>query len=215
MIKDIAGYKPKGSKLTPIEYIGDSIWKCKCDCGNYVNVKTSRILNLHTKSCGCYRKENSSKLGKALKGNEKLKTLNTVHGCEPRKLHNSWQAMKNRCNNPHNNRYHCYGGRGIQVCEEWSEFTPFRDWALANGWKEGLTIDRIDSEKDYEPSNCRWSTQKEQQNNRRDTIMYTYNEITKSLHYWCEEYNLPYHRVVQRIKKLGWSFEKAMGFSEE
>lgn len=159
------------------------------------------------------RKNSSRKNGK--KGAEKTRLANTVHGCEPKRLYNTWKAMKNRCNNPNNNRYHCYGKRGITVCKEWNEsFIAFRDWALQNGWKDGLTIDRIDSDGNYEPCNCRWSTQREQQNNRRDTIKFTYKGITKSLHDWCREYNKSYDKVVQRIKKLGWTFEEAMEFTK-
>ncbi len=147
------------------------------------------------------------------KGAEKTRIANTVHGSEPKKLYHTWQAMKSRCNNLHNNRYHCYGGRGIKVCKEWNEsFIVFREWALSNGWKEGLTIDRMDSNGDYTPDNCKWSTQKEQQNNRRDTIMFTYQGKTLLLHFWCDEYQIPYQRVVQRMKKLGWSFDEAMEF---
>lgn len=199
----------KFGKLTAIEY-SQGKWRCICECGNTTYVTSYKLRSGHTVSCGCVRKKVAIENGK--KSAKRVSETHIIHGSTPKKLYRCWLAMKSRCNNPNNNRYATYGGRGIKVCKEWNEsYETFRDWAFQNGWKEELTIDRLNSDGNYEPSNCRWSSQKEQQNNRRDTIMITYQNKTQSLHFWCEEYNQPYHRVYQRMKKLGWTFEKAIG----
>ena len=89
------------------------------------------------------------------------------HGMRNTRLYNIWRAMRQRCNNPQNNRYSVYGGRGISVCEEWEVFENFYKWSMENGYKEDLTIDRKNTDGNYEPSNCRWATIKEQNRNKR------------------------------------------------
>lgn len=131
-----------------------SRYECLCDCGNKTIVYGNNLRRGYTQSCGCYRHEC-----------EKVNTR--THGREPRRIYRIWSGMLNRCNNPNNGRYKHYGGRGITVCGEWHDFTAFRDWALSHGYREDLSIDRINNDGNYEPDNCRWATAKEQAQNKR------------------------------------------------
>ncbi len=119
------------------------------------------------------------------------------------KLYGVWKCMRQRCNNPNNKSYINYGARNIRVCEEWDSYKVFRKWALDSGYKEGLTIDRIDVNGNYSPSNCRWADRKEQAQNKTVTDWITINGKTKSLATWCREYNVPYNTVHSRIFRYG------------
>lgn len=122
-------------------------WVCACVCGKIVDTPvTKSLMNGVTLSCGCYLREITT---------NRLRT----HGQTGSSLFNRWQSMKRRCGSPRNKDYRRYGGRGITVCEEWRDsFETFRDWALSNGYRHDLTIDRIDNDSDYTPSNCQWIT---------------------------------------------------------
>jgi hypothetical protein len=124
--------------------------------------------------------------------------MRRTHGMSHTRLHNIWLTMRQRCEKPHCSGYHKYGAKGIKVCEEWRSFEAFRDWAFANGYKENLTIDRKDPRGNYEPSNCRWSTQKEQQNNRSNNIFLTYKGETHSIMDWSEISKIPLHILYDR-----------------
>jgi len=113
----------------------------------------------------------------------------TKHGKRNTRIYNIWRSMRQRCSNPNTNRYSCYGGRGIKVCEEWENFSNFYEWAMRNGYEDDLTIDRIDVNGNYEPSNCKWATQKEQQRNRRNTLHITAMGITLTVAEWGEKLN--------------------------
>lgn len=148
---------------------------CKCDCGNITIVQDCNLKQGKTKSCGCYKKELNSKIA-------------TKHGYADTPLYNCWVRIRARCCNKNLKDYKYYGGRGIKVCDEWKEFLPFYNWAMANGYTQNLTIDRIDVNGNYEPANCRWITNQEQQRNKRNTIKYIYkgeeytsSEISKKL----------------------------------
>lgn len=117
--------------------------------------------------------------------------------------------MKQRCDNPKAISYKRYGARGISVCEEWQEFKPFYDWAMANGYQENLTIDRIDNDGNYEPSNCRWATNKEQQNHTSYNRLYTYKGETLTIAQWAEKAGISRNMLYKRLLR-GWSIEKAL-----
>lgn len=131
-----------------------STWVCKCECGNTTGpVYGFSLKNGTVKGCGCLRGYN-----------------NTKHGLCHTRLHSIWTGMKSRCYRPTAGSYEIYGGRGITVCDEWRDnFKMFYDWAIANGYRDDLTLDRIDPDGNYEPSNCRWATWEQQANNKRNT----------------------------------------------
>lgn len=133
-------------------------------------------------------------------GGEKMKS----------RLYNIYQGMTKRCYYPDNQNYKYYGGRGIVICNEWkSNFSAFKKWALENGYQDNLTIDRINTNGNYEPSNCRWVSMKEQCNNRTSNHLITYKGKTQNLKQWCEELNLNYGIMESRINRYKWSIEKA------
>ncbi len=166
---------------------GAKQWLCKCDCGN-IKIYTSSDLNV-VKGCGCRKK---------------------THGYSKTKLYRTYQRMINRCYRKNYPQYDNYGGRGIKVCDEWlNSFVSFKDWALNNGYKEGLSIERINVNKNYEPNNCKWITMFEQASNKRTNIFYTINGITKTQTQWCRYYNIPRTNVRRRLSS-GWNIEKAL-----
>jgi len=116
-------------------------------------------------------------------------------------LYYRWTGMRARCNNPNNDKYHNYGGRGISVCDEWQSFEAFKNWALANGYKEELTLDRKDVNGNYEPDNCRWISIQEQENNRRNTIILTINDITDTLSSWSQHTGINKKVLDERYRK--------------
>ena len=138
---------------------GRALWKCRCDCGKVTVARGNDLRNGHTQSCGCKNAEESR---------IRERETHTTHGGSETRLYRIWRGMKTRCYVPSSSGYAYYGGRGIAVCEEWiDDFTAFRDWALANGYADNLSIDRIDNEKGYSTENCRWVTSYEQMHNRR------------------------------------------------
>jgi hypothetical protein len=118
--------------------------------------------------------------------------------------------MKARCYKPTSARYYTHGARGIKVCDEWLSFEGFIKWALSNGYQENLTIDRINNDGNYEPSNCRWATPKEQANNRRTNHLLTYKGETHTTKEWSEITGINYCTLIGRINRLGWSTEKTL-----
>lgn len=129
---------------------------------------------------------------------------------EPPRLRGVWTNMRQRCLNPKNRQYKNYGGRGITICDEWiNDYSSFRDWALRSGYKQGLTIDRINNDEGYSPENCRWATYKEQSRNTRNNRIITINGETKCLIEWAETLGISYQLVQGRLRN-GWPVEKAL-----
>ena len=164
-VKNIIGQKY--GRLTVIEQHGFTelnkygtryaIWYCRCDCGNYVE-RTTDVLKRGKSSCGCIQKEVLKNMSKR----------NTTHGMTHTRLYRIYKGMIGRCYYPCMDRYNAYGGRGITVCDKWkNDRTKFFEWALQNGYKENLTIERKDVNGNYEPSNCTWITMAEQYKNKQ------------------------------------------------
>jgi hypothetical protein len=176
----------------------NALWTCKCDCGNEVKVILESLKNGCTKSCGCLNKE-------------KAFTNSLIHGKSKTRIYHIWRDMRERCTNPKRKQYKYYGARGIKVCEEWdgsNKFINFYRWSLENGYKEDLTIDRIDNNGNYCPENCRWVDMKTQLNNKRDNRFIYYNGQIKTLAQWSEELNISYGTLLSRLIR-GQSVEKA------
>lgn len=176
---------------------GPAVWRCHCDCGKETDVVSSSLKNGHTKSCGCIRAES-------------IKSIATIHGKRQTRLYRIWLSMKNRCNNPNYHHYDRYGGRGIVVCDKWqSNFQAFWEWAMANGYQDDLSIDRIDNDKGYSPDNCRWATAKEQANNLSSNRMIHFGSETHNLAQWSEIQKLSINTVNYRLR-AGWTIEEAL-----
>ena len=141
---------------------GNSRWNCKCSCGKICVTSGHGLRNGHVKSCGHLQKENAAR-------------SNFLHGYSGTKLYKAWAEMIYRCENKNNSAYQNYGGRGITVCAEWHDFQVFRGWATSHGYKEGLTIERIDVNKGYCPSNCTYTDRTAQNRNTRRNIHVFYN----------------------------------------
>jgi hypothetical protein len=173
-------------------------WFCLCDCGNNTIVKSTSIIEGKTKSCGCLHNDVRRKIA--------LKHGLSNTNC---RLYKTWESMKARCNNPKFNGYNNYGGRGIKICPDWVSFENFYRWAINNGYSDGLTIDRIDNNGNYEPGNCRWATRKTQARNRRTNKSITFDGITKTYAEWDEYLGFPVGTIARR-KIKNWSDEQAI-----
>lgn len=200
--KDLTGQR--FGKLTAIKIVGKNrnrtnLWLCKCDCGNEHITSTDLLLNGQCKSCSCLQKEKISK-------------LSYRHGLHKTKIYNIWCAIKHRCSSNVGKNTKYYRDKGIKVCNEWIDkengFINFYNWAMQNGYKEGLSIDRIDSNKNYCPENCRWVDSYIQNNNKSSNKYITYNNETYTLAQWCRKLGLNYHRTVCRLLR-GWTVEKS------
>jgi hypothetical protein len=184
-------------KLTVLKYVETidkkAYWECICDCGETTIVQGARLKTGETKSCGCWKHEARAK----------------HHLCEHR-IYSIWKGMKRRCKDVNLGDYAYYGGKGIKVCDEWiNNVQAFYNWAIANGYSDELTIDRIDNSKGYEPSNCRWATTKQQAFNTTRNRYVTYRGETKTITEWAMELGFTYGLIRKRLSN-GWSVEKAL-----
>lgn len=158
-------------------------WICRCDCGNIKITQASTLISGNARSCGC---------------------SHIKHGKSDTRLYNTWTNIKQRCYNPKNTYYYNYGGRGIQMCDEWrNSYEKFEEWALNNGYNDTLSIDRIDNDDDYTPQNCRWATKLQQDNNKRSNVFITYNGETHTMMEWSEILGVPYS-LIQSRHMYGW-----------
>lgn len=181
--------------------------KCLCDCGNETIVRYDVLLGTrhHTRSCGCLQRERASQ---ALKGLNK-----PVYGDSRERLHNIWYLIIDRCRNPESPCYDRYGGRGIDICDEWADgidgYFRFKEWALANGYSKDLSVDRINNNSGYSPENCRWATREEQGNNKCNNRMIEHDGKTMTISQWARELGVPMKNLHNRIVNLGWDIDRA------
>lgn len=193
----------KHGRLTVIKFYkrenNKTYWQCECECGNRLVIPITYLTSGDTKSCGCLRKETSAQ-------RQRKKAYIKNH-----RLYSIWIDMKRRCYNKDRNNYIYYGAKGVKVCEEWKkDFRNFQDWALKNGYKDNLTIDRIDYNRNYQPDNCRWVTIFEQNNNLSSNHKICYEwKIYPSMSSFCRENKLNYNKFKQRIGN-GYTIQKAM-----
>lgn len=172
------------------------IVKAQCDCGTIKNTYLNGIKNGSSKSCGCYLREIQVKKGEHKKSNNPM--------------YNMWRGMKERCNNPNFKQYKDYGGRGISVYPYWqNDFSHFIYWCVKHGYKKGLELDRIDNDKNYEPSNCRFNTHKGNNRNKRNNRYIVFKGEKRALSEWCEIYNASYSLVATRLNR-GWQINDAL-----
>lgn len=169
-------------------------WECICECGNKCIVAQNQLTRGKTKSCGCLQNE----------------YFFTKHNLRHTRIYNIWCNIKGRCLNTNHPNYNVYGARGITICDKWKHNAlNFYNWAMANGYTDKLTIDRIDVNGNYEPCNCRWVNRKEQGINRNTSKFYTYQGKTLCITQWAELYGIKRGTLSSRLLR-GWSIEKAL-----
>lgn len=174
----------------------DAMWNCRCDCGNELEVLLPSLRRGNTKSCGCWQRE--SKIGRK-----------ATHGKSETPTWVAWSSMKARCLNRTNTGYKDYGGRGILICQRWLD--SFENFLEDMGERpDGLSLERLDVNGNYEPSNCKWATDKEQKRNQRRTRWITFQGETLSSVEWSEKVGLPRRLITSRIDTLGWDVGRAL-----
>lgn len=194
--KDIAGLR--SGRLVALEFdayaqfpsgVKYEKWLCKCDCGSYVSINKKNLMSGLSKSCGCAIAEAN------------VRRL-TTHGDKKSRLYNIWCNIKSRCYNPKNQDFDRYGGRGISMFEQWRDnYSEFKDWAVNNGYDDALTIDRIDVNGNYCPSNCRWVDMVAQANNRTNTIYIEYRGESHTCAEWSVLTGINYDTLNDRYNR--------------
>lgn len=172
-------------------------YRCQCECGRVVDVDIRSLKTGNTKSCGCLRKLCNIKHGDS-------------QGGKYLRLYRIWCGMKERCDTPGDTVFKYYGGRGIHYCDEWKEYINFKQWAISNGYDDKLTLDRIDADGDYYPSNCRWIPYAEQNLNKRNSALITYNGETHCVSEWARIIGMNVGTLRSRISKKHWTPERAL-----
>lgn len=181
----------------PAAKAGHPQWECQCVCGTVRDVRQSEIVSGRSQSCGCLASELSS---------QRL----TAHGMYGTPEYQSWSAMKKRCQNPNDQAYHHYGGRGISVCDKWQTFEGFYE-DMGNRPTSDHSLDRVDNDGDYDPSNVRWATTQEQSWNRRTCTMIAFAGMSRSVSEWCHLLGVNYGRTLNRLRR-GTSFVDAVTY---
>lgn len=180
-------------KLTAVSRAGSNgrgaVWNCQCVCGKAMIVPSDSLRSGNTKSCGRCARE--------------------THGGSRSRLYRIWKCMKARCYDPKSDSYGRYGARGVTVCGEWMDFSTFQSWAITNGYRDNLSIDRVDGSAGYAPDNCRWATALEQQHNLSSNVMLTAHGKTMTMAEWARITGMPYTTLWGRIK-AGWSADMAI-----
>jgi len=183
-------------RWTILSHCGGKKWLCRCACGAEKKVDGSSLRA--GRSAGCIKCHTAT-------------GTRRTHGGKGSRLYTIWSRMIGRCENPKDAAYNRYGGRGINVCHEWrNSFEAFRNWALTNGYAQDLTIDRKNNNGHYEPNNCRWATYTEQNRNRRDNKSIVYMGERLLIPELAERHGLPADIVKNRIRRYGWSIERAI-----
>ena len=192
-IKDRTG--ERYGRLTVLSFVEmrgrTSIWKCRCDCGTVKDYRLNNLTQGLSQSCGCLHRERAS-----------------THGMYRTRVYGIWQGMIQRCLNPAHDQYHNYGGRGITVSQEWRSFENFyRD--MGHPPSDDHSLERRNGEIGYQADNCVWATCLEQQNNRRNNVLLTFNGKTQTISQWARELGLSKNTIQTRVAK-GWTTERAL-----
>lgn len=209
MMEDLIG--KTFNRLTVLEFAGrdkhkSRIWNCACECGGTATASTNSLKRGNTKSCGCLQKEKAAKSGK--------KFL-TVHGLSKHpngkktRLFRIWTGIKTRCLNPNDHAFPRYGGRGILLCKEWMDFAVFHEWAINNGYKDNLTIERVDLNGNYEAANCKWITKGDQANNRKSSRFISFENNQYTLSQLARKHSISVPLLHARLSR-GWTIEDAV-----
>jgi hypothetical protein len=187
--------------LRVVQFAGSTgkrrLWLCLCSCGNTITAHSTALRTGHTKSCGCYKIEQA-------------RARATTHGMRATRLFGIWSRLRQRCGNPNNPDYARYGGRGIKVCSTWERFENFAEWALANEYDEKLTLDRIDNDGGYGPTNCRWATRAAQAINRSNTVFVEFRGERLPLALLIPQFAVVNERLVRHRVRKGWAAERAL-----
>lgn len=197
MIKDIINQK--FGKLTAIEHrgftkYGNALWQCGCECGNKVISSSGHLTSGHTQSCGCLMID-------------RIKEASTTHGMTHTAIYRLWCTMHDRCYNKNCKKYKDYGARGIVVCERWHDVKNFVEDMGER--PQGKTLNRINNDGNYEPTNCEWATPLEQANNKRNNRWITYNGETLTVAQWGRKAGINPAAIIKRLFR-GWSIKKAL-----
>lgn len=207
---DLTGYRV--GRLTVVSFAGHRrtvsgtsirFWLCECECGNTCLVSTDCLRKGVTRSCGCLKREK-----------DKTNSNRLLHGLSKTRPYKIWIDIKRRCKDCQRPSYQYYGGKGVKICQEWeSDFMAFYKWAIANGYDDSLSIDRIDVNGDYCPENCRWVTNKIQANNTTRNRFITYDGRTQTLAQWADELGVSRTLISDRLDRLGWPVDMALSVS--
>lgn len=180
---------------------GRTVYVCQCDCGRRKDVIGQyKLLTGAIKSCGCLK---STRCAERNRAGRKFSEFEY-------RIREIWRQMHQRCENPYHISYKYYGGKSVKVCEEWRDYQKFVDWSLKNGYRDTLSLDRVDSTRGYSPNNCRWVSYDVQNNNSSHCHYLTFNGQTKSMSEWSKETGISYSAIKSRLNKLHWSIEKTL-----